>query len=248
MLLIKLILACAFICNNFAQATQKEAVFVLGAPRSGTSAVMGVLQILGINLGDNIRNYPLPWNLKGDFEDNDITDIDADILWDLKIDPYDKNLHLMKFKFNELLNQKNKVKDLLNKRFRSFKRYAIKHPKMCLVLPLYIQAAQELGYKIKLIIVLRKPKEILSSNIANTNKLIREFTSEQEAIIYLFNFWHAIFKYSVGCEKLIITFDQLLNKTEATVKKIKTFLPGLKNFSEVKTQVNSFLDKDLKHY
>lgn len=227
---------------------QKEAIFILGAPRSGTSAVTGVLQILGVDLGNNIRNYPLPWNAKGDFEDNAATEIDADILYDLNIDPYDKNLHLMKFNSFTLSLCQTNIKTMLKNNFSMFNRFAIKHPKMCLILPLYIQAAKELGYSIKLIIVLRNPKEIMQSNIANTNKLIREFTSQQEAINYLFNFWHAIYKYSIGYEKIFIKFDDFLNNTQAEVQKINDFLPNLKTYNETKDKIDDFLDKDLKHF
>ena len=100
----------------YGKKNKKTAVFVLGMDRSGTSALTGILNILGIPIGDN----PLPPaadNPKGFFEQKDILQINEEIFssmgkssWFYQvfpiIDPNDEKNLIYVNRIEELLKRK----------------------------------------------------------------------------------------------------------------------------------------------
>ncbi|MBE9481821.1 MAG: sulfotransferase family protein, partial [Bacteroidetes bacterium] len=57
----------------------QKCIFILGMHRSGTSAITGVLKILGVNLGSSLMP-PLEDNPKGYFENLNVFKVNEEIL------------------------------------------------------------------------------------------------------------------------------------------------------------------------
>ena len=60
--------------------SQAECVVVLGMHRSGTSALAGILGLLGVHLGSKLLNAPAEENAKGFCEHTGILDLQQTIL------------------------------------------------------------------------------------------------------------------------------------------------------------------------
>lgn len=226
---------------------EKFAIFVVGPGRCGSSCLMGVLEILGVPIGKNFISYPM--NAKGEFEDGTIKTINYKITKELVSNgAIDSRMCMFYLPIINWLKQpkekyKKTVKQALAKTFGKFNSFALKNPRISFLLPLYLTAAQELGFTPKIIVMLREPQEIISS----FKKMIPQkhhgtFKS------YLNRCLMSILKDSNGYDLLSIDFDTLLNETENTINLLQDFIPGLKNYQEVIDQLEVFLDRDLKHH
>jgi hypothetical protein len=228
--------------SSFTLCAEKTAVFILGAPRSGTSAVAGGLKIMDLQLGKNLSK-PQSWNPKGDFEDQATICLNKVILQQLNMSPYDKEAKRIDLKDPGMRRYIDIVKSHLSIYFGGYEVYGIKHPKMCLLLPFYIQAAKELGYKVKLIIVKRKPLDIVRS-LNNTTKQMGNLLDVERGAAYVNSFLTAIDAYaSEAHDSITVTFDDVMTKTRETFESLARFVPGLYSYVIVETEVNNFLGK-----
>lgn len=224
---------------------EKTAVFILGAPRSGTSAVAGSLKCMGLQLGRNLSK-PQSWNPKGDFEDQATICLNKIILQRLNISPYDKEAKRIDLKESGMRQYVDLIRQHLVFYFGDYQVFGIKHPKMCLLLPFYIQAAQELGYKVKLIIVKRRPSDIIRS-LNKTTKQAGNLLNYERGAAYVNSFMLAIDAYTSDVrDKVVISFDEVMTETRATFTALQGFIPGLMAFSQVEKEVCTFLDRPLE--
>lgn len=236
MLLRNLILiACIFTLHTHAKDT-KTAVIVIGAPRSGTSCVSGVLDILGIDFGDNLCG-PNPFNEKGGFEDKAFKALTHRILDSLNMKVYAPRIVHW---HNEPKKEefKNNIKAEIAK-FNN-KSFGIKCPAISLILPLFQEALSELGYETKVVIVLRNPDEIAASWFSRW-KRTKEVSFGAISKIY-FN----IIRYARD-NTHVIYFDNVIKNTKAEVVALNNFLPGTKNYDQAKKELENFIDQELKH-
>ena len=219
-------------------ANKKEAVFVVGMPRSGTSCVAGVLQILGVDFGKNL--FPAnQFNEKGYFEDYFVHKMTWEMLHALQMTTAHPRIidWAREPKKEEF---KIKAKDFMRK-FNN-KSFGIKLPDASFVLPVYLESMQELGYTPKLIIVLRDPDEIVQSWRKRWN------ISEPETYAALSKLYLNIIRYGQEHDALAIYFDDILTDTEAVVNRLNNFIAGLKSYDEVKEELAAFIDVQLKHH
>ena len=224
--------------------TDKQAVLIVGAPRSGTSATTGVLQILGLELGEDLVG-PEHDNIKGHFEDASTVNLNRALIRSFGIHPHEP----IKLSLNTQTEKsvhfvKNKVKQHIQQRFINYDYtfFGLKNPLVTLLLPFYVQVLQEFGYQVKLILVLRNPLEVALS----LQKRVKFELSRTLAIVE--KYLTSLALYSKSQAKISICFDDLLHNTEKVITKINTFLPQLKTYQQVKATIASFLDKELKHH
>lgn len=226
--------------------SHKTAVFILGAPRSGTSATTGVLKIMGLNLGNNLSK-PRSWNPKGDFEDQDTIDLNRIILNNLHISPYNFSIdRALDLYDDKAWLARCLVMEHLSVHFSRYEFFGIKHPKMCLILPLYIEAAQNLGYLVKLIVVKRDPVDIIAS-LNKTEKQQNNILNYENGLAYINSFMFCIEMYSWGFPKLELNFMDLIMNTKYTLTRLNEYLPELHKFQDVQCEIEQFLDKKLVH-
>lgn len=233
-----------FFCNNCPAVVirkVKTAVLIIGAPRSGTSATTGTLKILGLPLGNKLVG-PLSDNIKGHFEDSATVDLNRALLKKLNSWPHDPRHLAINWQSEQAQKLKEEIKWHIYKRFNEFSLFGLKNPLISLLLPLYIQALKELRYRVKVIIVLRHPLEIAAS-LMKRHKITQEI-----ALQLVEKFLTAVAQNSKECDKISITFEELINNTESVVTKIQAFLPELKSYAEVQKNLEQFLEKGLRHH
>lgn len=232
---------------------RKKAVFVLGAPRSGTSATTGLLGILGLPLGEQLTPIK-SWNPKGDFEDESTVLLNRQLVRDLDIDPYVENIRKIDWVHeHEAIRAKEKIKENLQRVFGRYPIFGLKHPRICLLLEGYIKAAEELSYEPYLVIVRRDAEEIIASLNKSEKQQCellgkkRAFFSPESGNVFVNNFLRPLEGYN-NYKKIVINFDDLLNDTEKTIHELRSLLPELKTFEDAKKDISLFLNKEFKHH
>ncbi len=245
-----LYIACAaFFLTPMMQSSEGEkvAVYILGPGRSGTSCAAAVLEIMGLDIGNDLTG-PDAQNIKGSFEDKKTQLINVGTGRRLKqlvqADALYDTVRWEKLDKNEKEKLKNNVRDHLYQRFGAKNHFGIKQPCISNLLPLYLPATKELGYSPKLIIVLRNPKEVAASR----HKWLGSWEPLQRSFELISVTYHALLKYAHGEEVLIVDFDEFLEEPEKTVNRMQEFLPWLHTYDEVRQEIERFLDRGLKHH
>lgn len=214
----------------------KTCILVLGMHRSGTSALTGVLQKMGIELGSELLPATIE-NEKGYFENIKIMDLNDRILlenksvWsDTKYDFFiDENLFDIYVK---------EAKEILDEEFQYSKIFAIKDPRLCLIFPIWEEALKQLKIQVKIILPYRNPFEV-----AKSLKTRNAFSTEKSLMLWSKYFYHAEF-YSRNHERIFVDFALLVTNLSEQIKRIESFL-GIKK--DDKTEIEQFIDSALKH-
>ena len=221
----------------------RACIVILGMHRSGTSALAGVLNILGVDFGHNLLP-PSPYNPKGYFENAEIVDINKILLKDLNARwdvPAEFPPHWWtKKNFQE---RKAGIKTILNGEFADVPIFGIKDPRLCLVLPLYLEIFKEMNIRPCLIINRRKRTEI-----AQSLKVRNNFSLEK--VFALCDWYEEQLQPAIADQEFIeINFDDLLNAPRAVTARIeKIFQLRLKDFRTAQGEVADFLSSELKHH
>ncbi len=225
-----------------------KAVFIVGVHRSGTSATAGVLQILGLPLGEDEHLLgPGLFNEKGHFEHGKFVAVNNGILHELNSSWRDTKPLALDFNSPKAVEFKERIKANLVQYLANKPIFGFKDPRLCLLLPLYLQASRELGYMPVIIIVQRKPLEIAAS-LAKRNEM-----PQDEALTLIRKYRQGIWSYTKGYRRIMVPFDKLVNNPLATIARLRRFLPELVATVPSRKQLQNkqvldFISKDLKHH
>lgn len=115
-------------------------IIVLGTPRSGTSVVAGMLNIMGVHMGDELLPPMVGVNDMGFFEDVEFLEAHI-LLMGSHEDP--------KVDFQPTRETEARYKRLIAARERDHKLWGVKDPKMCFTLPIFLKYLKD-DYRIVL--------------------------------------------------------------------------------------------------
>jgi|GEM_PF-6786556 len=221
---------------------EKKAVFIIGTGRCGSSCTAGLLQIMGLPLGNQLREGHPEVNPKGFFEDIPTVNLTATMLQEIGarfISPLfiKWDTHPRKALFTY------RIKKCLQTHFSTYPFFGIKNPIIALFLPLYCQAAQELGYTPKIIIIKRDAEETYASWKKNFKSLSRE-----QIVSAVRCYAQAIDFYAPHYDRLVLNFDDIIHNTHDVAQRLIRFLPELRPYDTVKKEITLFIDKELKHH
>jgi len=201
----------------------KKTVVVLGMHRSGTSLTAGLLQILGVDMGQQL----LPanqFNTKGYFEDTDFVDLNEEILKETGGSWYKPPSEERVKGAGEVLG--NKIKYLITKKQNAPNQiWGWKDPRTALFLNLYYNYLNNPYF----IVCLRNPYEVANS-LAERDELsvldsLNLFNIYSEKIV---NF----FKKHSGNKLMFLSFEDLIKNPIEQSKKLSEFI-GIKFNSEM---------------
>lgn len=143
--------------------TSPRALLVLGMHRSGTSAVTGALALRGVYLGQDLMP-PGPDNPKGFWEHAGVVAIHERLLealdrcWDdLRAMPAGWLSH------PATAQARDNLRALLQAEFGGQPLWAVKDPRLCRLLPLWLPLLEELGVAASAVVVARDPREVAAS-------------------------------------------------------------------------------------
>lgn len=144
-------------------STGPQALLVLGMHRSGTSAVSGALALCGVHLGQDLMP-PGPDNPRGFWEHAGVVAIHERLLealdrrWDdLRAMPAGWLSH------PATAQARDELRVLLKAEFGGQPLWAVKDPRLCRLLPLWLPLLDELGVAAKAVVVARDPREVAAS-------------------------------------------------------------------------------------
>ena len=217
----------------------KTAYFILGMHRSGTSALAGVLDLIGLDFGSELMKPHAEQNPKGFFENVFIQRLDESIFRDAKYSWNDYNFNIHSIEVDRKIYVK-KAQNILLKEFKYTNKFAIKDPRICLLFPIWEEACNERNIDIKVIIPCRNPLEVALS-LQKRNG----FSIEKGLILWLHHFFNAEL-FSRGTSRIFTTFDELLEETPKTLKKLSTFTNTKLSKYRIE-QIEDFLDSNIKH-
>lgn len=230
---------------NSIGSSEKTVVFILGTGRCGTSCLTGILQIMGLNLGSDLKPTD-EHNPKGYFEHEPIQRLNTDvILKELGIQEDCLNgnsLPLLDPHDPALQKYKSLIKNALTTYFNDIPFFGLKGAGYTVLLPLYIDIMQEQNYTIKIIVMRRNALEIAESYHRFDDR-------PKDLTLLMVKSHHALVEqYKLMYDILDIEFKDLVNDTENVVTALCNYLPTL-NLNEGKLkQIEQFLDKNLVHH
>jgi hypothetical protein len=194
------------------------AILVLGMHRSGTSAVAGFLQQAGAYLGPNLLPADSR-NPKGYFEHGDVVGLHDKILralgtnWD---DPralpegWSRDPRIEPFR--------DRLKEILERDFKGRSLWAIKDPRLCRLLPLWLPVLRDLNVTVKALLVVRNPADVAAS--------LRQRDGMQRERAMMLWLSHTIpaERNSRGLKRTVTVYDDLLIGWQTELQHIRDSL------------------------
>ncbi len=220
-----------------------DCLIILGMHRSGTSTLAGCLNLLGLDLGENLMP-PGQGNGDGHFVNNDLILVHDILLRDLGC-KWDMVGNLPRdWQESEAADRAGKsIKSILERNFPSNKIWAVKDPRMCRFMPLWLPLLKEMGINPGLILNLRHPLETARS-LAQKD----EFDLRKGFLLWLSHYREA-FSACRDNSNVVITYDQLLADPVSTLKFISESLDVDYPRSLRKTypEILDFIRPEMKH-
>ncbi len=223
--------------------TQK-CIFIVGMHRSGTSALTGILQLMGVELG---RELMQPWedNPKGFFENNKIWKYNQRILEHFGSSWEDPFLYggdwVLK---HDLESFKPHIENLIEEEFSESSIFGIKDPRMCILFPLWKEICVSNKIDPLCVVPMRHPLEVARS----LHK--RNGFSIERGILLWFNNVFTAEDVTRGCPRVFLKFDDLFSNSEVLLESIANSLgskfPHL--YKDVQNDLDAFMDCGLKHH
>ena len=222
-----------------------QAILITGMHRSGTSAITRSVNFLGPYIGQDTNFVtPLDDNPTGYWERNDILELNELIFenyrktWDCAT-PFPENWH----RSQEIEPIKSKLISIFKKQFLDHEIWAVKDPRISILLPLWKDVLNEMGVKFSVIIALRNPIDV-SASLEKRNGFPINKTF---GIWFNYNI-HAI-KLCRGIPYTLVHYDKLIDSWESTIKTMAfdVGLPWPADTESVKKNMDSFIHPDLRH-
>jgi GT2 family glycosyltransferase len=191
-----------------------DAIFIAGYYRSGTSALAGVLQHLGVavhNDAEANEHNPL-----GFFEIPELIELDVDIFAHLGIEWSDLRPLPAGWQASPgMARFLARLDEILRRRFGAETLWAIKHPHLCRLLPLYERAARQAGHAPHLINITRDPFVVADSQ-RRKNGLTRA-----HALLLWLGYLVSFEQHSRHLPRSWITYQDLLADPAAQITQIE---------------------------
>jgi 2-polyprenyl-3-methyl-5-hydroxy-6-metoxy-1,4-benzoquinol methylase len=220
-------------------------LMVLGAHRSGTSALAGVIQRLGVELGENLLGPQAGVNERGFGEHSDLVALHDHLLgqlgsrWD--------SIHPLPEKWwqsSEIDSISREISNVVERDFGNTKLWGLKDPRLCRLLPLWLNILEQRACEPSFVIIYRNPLEVTAS-LSRRDRM----ETQQALNIWLQHILDAEL-YSRGYPRAIISYRQLLEDWRGTMRSVGELLslqwPA--NIDQAEREIVDFLDDSLRHH
>lgn len=225
------------------QHTSAKALIVLGMHRSGTSALSRTLNLLGVDLGNSF--YQGPVNPRGYWEHEPVMRINDEFLkhflgfW-TSSDPLPNDW----LRHEKTIEARRQLVEILRADFGSKMLWGLKDPRLCVLLPLYLQIFDELGVQPHFIHCIRNPVDVALS----LQK--RDQTQVEFSLVLWLRYVTEAFYSSYPYSNAFLSFDSLLSDCEATMNLLAHQL-GIKwprEFAEARSDIDEYLEPSLRAF
>lgn len=149
--------------NPDSRAQTSRAVLVVGAGRSGTSAISRAIQALGVELGDNLK-AATEKNPTGFFEDRDLLRIAKQVRSTLGLRTECVSLiPPEQWTRPELQPLRQEAVDTIARRFAQYPLWGFKYAQTLRMLPFWEQVAEQAGIQLSFVVAARTPLSVARS-------------------------------------------------------------------------------------
>ena len=218
---------------------------VLGAHRSGTSALAGVIQRLGVDLGDHLLGPQEGVNDRGFWEHSDLVALHDRLLeklgsrWD-SIHPLPKNW----WQSTDIKTISGEIADIVEKEFSNSQLWGLKDPRLCRLLPLWLDILAQVDCKPSFIIVYRNPLEVAES-LSHRDQM----ESQRALNIWLQHMLDAEL-YTQGHPRTVISYSDLLDDWRKIMLTVSDnlALQWPTNIDQAARDIDDYLEGSLRHH
>jgi hypothetical protein len=220
------------------------AVIVLGMHRSGTSALAGMLSLLGIQFGKSLF-LPHADNPRGYWEHKAIVDLNDRILAALGSSWDDMRLPQQTWWTDERITPfRTELVRILCRDFAKERLWGLKDPRLCRLVPLWYDILNELGCHACFILIHRHPLEV-----AYSLRKRNGFDLRKSGLLWL---EHNLLseRWTRGRSRIFASYDQILDQPKVTSIKISKMIgqsggtPALHQIDAVR----GFITPGLRHH
>lgn len=226
-------------------APGKLALVVIGMHRSGTSATTGALQCLGVQLGKKLYIGHRNINAKGYFEHSDIADTNEEALLALGSSWDDILIKQDKWWTNPVLAlYATKIRGYIHKDFAKSRLWAIKDPRVCRLMPWWLDILKSEHVHPHFLFVVRSPQAVFRSLERRDG-----FSKEKAFLLWTLHYLEAE-QWSRGHPRTFIDFDGFLEAPLETFKGVERSL-GLRfpmSPDQAHICLEQFLDRSLRNH
>ena len=221
------------------------AIIVLGMHRSGTSALAGALRRLGVKLGDAMMPAATGVNERGFWEHSDIVGVHERMLAALNSSWDDvRRLPDRWWQDDTVRPFRAELQEILRRDFLSAPLWAFKDPRMCRLLPLWLEIIEEVGFTPRFIHIHRHPIEV-SSSLER-----RDGFSRAKAIYLWLDHNLSAERSSRSFDRVFIGYDRLLEDARAILRHVGRSLDCAwpRPVEDAMPDLDAFLTPGLRHH
>ena len=231
---------------------KKRIIVVLGVYRSGTSALMKSLEVMGIPMMDFSKTYFNEYNEKGYWEDNDFFSLNMNLRTTLVAfrNHSQAFMPLTEKEVNFLCEQGffEKASELVLKKLLESAPapLGIKDPKFSVLLPFWKKVFKECGAQVSFLISLRNPLDVVAS-IDAAQELVGKHHYEKSFWIWISHILSCL-EHTDGYERLLVDYDELVQDSARQVRRIAHAFRLEINEEELPAYCHDFIDHSLRHF
>lgn len=229
--------------NKRPQTADRRAIVILGMHRSGTSALGGALQLLGVDFGQRLVP-PGVGNEKGYWEHPEILDLHDKLLSSLG-SRWDHNKPLPSDWIKRKITRKVRsfLIRIVQRDFEHTPLLGLKDPRMCRLMPLWLSIFRTLDIEPHFVLVLRHPWEVAES--------LAERDGIDHPKSYLLWLEHVV-QAEIATrshKRSFVRYEEMVDDPVATLGELREQLGGnLQPPSEIRSSLQQFLDPSLRHH
>ena len=221
----------------------RKAVVILGMHRSGTSALCGALDLIGVDFGERLMPAN-DANVKGYWEHEEIVRLHDDLLaslgsrWD-----DDKPLPSDWVERERTREFRSLLIGILERDFAQSALFGIKDPRMCRLMPLWFSIFQSLRVEPRFVLTVRHPWEVAES-LAKRDRI-------EHPKSYLLWLEHVV-QAEIATrsrERSLVRYEEMVRDPVAILGALRKQL-GI-NFldpTRVRARLRNFLDPSMRHH
>jgi len=215
----------------------KKAIVVVGMHRSGTSAISGLLDELGVFMGENLYGPQKGVNEKGFFENAKVVELNDELFdascqsWD---DPFASNFEGAYS--NSYKPFEAKITSFLEREYGGHELWGMKDPRTSLHLPFWHKQISQKNIEPCYLMMLRNPFEVTSS----LSK--RDGFSLKKGLILWCNYTLSTYLFCHDKKFIVVNFNQLISAPE----KVRNTLSKTFDINLPKNDT-SFIEKKLRN-
>ena len=223
---------------------KRRVIVILGMHRSGTSAMAGIVNLLGVDLGAQLLR-PSKDNVRGFWEHAEIMVMNEWALRALGSSWSDFRPLPVEWWHCEYIRPiQGALLRIVRRDFGESLLSAMKDPRFCRVLPMWYAIFEELRYEPLHIIMVRNPKEVADS------LLVRDGITPRDAYLLWLEYMLAAERSTRGKNRVFIRYSQLVNHWETVLSHIEQrfCLSWPKDVGAVSVAIESFISPSLRHH